>query len=391
MSVLTSLNNPLKIAAVNIPGSQGLIGMTLCPGKHQRNALSGHFQRDLQLDLDVIKCWGASAVVSLMSDEELASLQVETLGAEVEAREMHWFQLPLTDQALPGEMFERQWVYAGLLLRTLLRQGQRILIHCRSGLGRTGLIAARLLIELAMPAADAFAAVRRARPGCLETASQEHYLSAIQVMNNDIWLDRVLGCPAGGAVGDAFGHAVEPETLATLRQLGEGRVEAASPAIDDTTQACIRMLEMTHELHVLGYQKIRIFPSMAPSGCHWRVQWAPDTAFESVVEPPETLREQESVRYSSGAGWEPFGWHGVRQLSATEMAQQFVRQFPALAQAGFGDDWAYAGWFTRLLGEARKGRLPYFLADWETDLSRAVPMSQGGSFPLPPERPNRAR
>ena len=156
---LNSLNSPLIIASVEVPTGQGHIGMTICPGKHQQNALSGQFQRDLALDLDLIKSWGASAVVSLMTDEELASLHVEALGTEVEARDMHWFQLPITDRAMPDELFERRWVYAGLRLRTLLRDGKRILVHCRSGLGPIGLISARLLIELGMAAEDAIAAV----------------------------------------------------------------------------------------------------------------------------------------------------------------------------------------------------------------------------------------
>ncbi len=90
------------------------------------------------------------------------------------------------------------------------------------------------------------------------------------------------------------------------------------------------------------------------------------------------------MRYSSGSGWEPFEWQGVRNLTPLEMAQQFVRQFPELARAGQGDDWCYAGWLARLLGEVRRGRLPYMSADWPMNLTRGVPMTSGGPFPLPP-------
>ncbi len=157
------------------------------------------------------------------------------------------------------------------------------------------------------------------------------------------------------------------------------------PSIDKGILPCIRMMEMTHELHVLGYQKIRVFPSMAPSGCHWRLEWVPDYSVPSAVMPPEHSNEHEIARYTSGAGWQPFEWQSVKSLSALEMAQQFLHQFPELARAGKGDDWAYAGWLTKLLGEVRQGKLPYFLADWDIDLSKGVPMHGGEAFPLPPE------
>ena len=35
-------------------------------------------------------------------------------------------------------------------MRSILRRGSDVLVHCRGGLGRAGTIAARLLIELGM-------------------------------------------------------------------------------------------------------------------------------------------------------------------------------------------------------------------------------------------------
>lgn len=40
--------------------------------------------------------------------------------------------------------FERQWVIQGQEIRTLLRDGEDVLVHCKGGLGRAGMIAARL-------------------------------------------------------------------------------------------------------------------------------------------------------------------------------------------------------------------------------------------------------
>ena len=77
------------------------------------------------------------------------------------------------------KVFERQWDVAGDELRTLLRSGRNVLVHCRGGLGRAGTIGARLLIELGMEPATAIRQVRAVRPGAIETREQEKYVLGI--------------------------------------------------------------------------------------------------------------------------------------------------------------------------------------------------------------------
>jgi hypothetical protein len=61
-------------------------------------------------------------------------------------------------------------------LRSILRSGSDVLVHCRGGLGRAGTIAARLLVELGMKPATAIASVRAVRPGAIETSDQEKFV-----------------------------------------------------------------------------------------------------------------------------------------------------------------------------------------------------------------------
>ncbi len=146
--------------------------MTFCPGKKQSYAVSGTWDRDLDLDLARVREWGAVAVVTLMEAPELVEYRIERIGVAVEALGMEWHHLPITDVDIPREPFETLWVQSGPRLRAHLGAGRRIVLHCRGGLGRTGTIAARLLAELGVPAYDAIAAVRAARPGALETPDQ---------------------------------------------------------------------------------------------------------------------------------------------------------------------------------------------------------------------------
>jgi ADP-ribosyl-[dinitrogen reductase] hydrolase len=169
----TSLTHPLRIADVSAGRGCGRVGVTLCPGKYDPFGVSGYWQRDLGLDLDAVRAWGAAAVVTLLPRHELTMLRVERMGEEVTRRGMAWFHLPILDHAPPDAAFERQWQVAGARLRTLLRGGCDTLVHCRGGRGRAGTIAARLLAELGMNPQAAIAAVRTVRPGAIETNGQE--------------------------------------------------------------------------------------------------------------------------------------------------------------------------------------------------------------------------
>ncbi len=172
----TSLTDPLQIAALDAGQGYGRVGITFCPGKYDRQAMGGYWDRDLSLDLDAIRDWGAAAVVTLVESKELVLLRVERLGEEVRRREMLWFHIPIVDVATPDEEFERRWDVVGDELRALLLDGRDVLVHCRGGLGRAGTVASRLLIELGTEPATAIKQVRAVRPGAIETAAQERYV-----------------------------------------------------------------------------------------------------------------------------------------------------------------------------------------------------------------------
>lgn len=212
----TSLTHPLQIAELRPFAGSGRIGITFCPGKVQPGAMSGSWNRDLGLDLDAIRDWGAVAMVTLVEDHELATLQVAGMGAEVRARHMDWFHLPIPDVAVPDRRFERDWALAGPDLLGRLRAGFDVLVHCKGGLGRAGTIAARLMVELGTDPGRVIAAVRAVRPGAIETREQEHFVLSQHERPEpeppaigDAIRDRAVGGLLGLAVGDALGTTLE--------------------------------------------------------------------------------------------------------------------------------------------------------------------------------------
>lgn len=173
MRLRTSQDSPLRIAEVPCGPGQGRLGLTLCPGKKDRSA---GWDRDLGEDLRAIRDWGASTVVTLIETPEFRLLGIEDLGPEVERHGMDWVHLPIRDVDVPDERFERAWQVAGPVQHRRIDAGERLLIHCRGGLGRTGLVAALILIERGFGPSVAIDRVRAARPHAIETAAQEAYV-----------------------------------------------------------------------------------------------------------------------------------------------------------------------------------------------------------------------
>jgi len=174
--VKTSISHPLRIDEVKVPNGAGIIGMTLCPGKKINSAQSGPWNRDLDMDLKAIQAWGARALVNLMEEHEYELLRVPDYVEKVNSFPMEFYHLPITDVHPPDQRFFDLWKSAGPKLRQILLDGGKILIHCRGGLGRTGTVAAQLLVELGMPHEKAIKAVRDARYGTIETRDQERYV-----------------------------------------------------------------------------------------------------------------------------------------------------------------------------------------------------------------------
>ncbi len=120
--------------------------------------------------------------MTLIEVHEFELLGVTSLAEQVEALGMRWWHLPIRDMDTPDADFESRWREVGDELRSLLSDGFSFVLHCRGGLGRTGTVAARLLVELGSAPALAIEQVRRARPGSIETREQEEFVNRCKLV-----------------------------------------------------------------------------------------------------------------------------------------------------------------------------------------------------------------
>eukprot|EP00435_Cladocopium_sp_Y103_P037663 s152_g10.t1 len=165
----------MEMYVLTIPELKGAeIAICPCPGKRER---------DLGLDLESLKSWGAEAVVTLVQDDELQMLDVADMGAQVRTRQMEWFHCPVPDFGAPGMYFEGAWVQRGdgAKVREILKCGGKVVVHCRGGIGRAGTVSCRLLVELGVCSPEkALLWVRETRPGAVETWEQENHVLSLK-------------------------------------------------------------------------------------------------------------------------------------------------------------------------------------------------------------------
>lgn len=118
---------------------------------------------------------GIETVLSLLTQDEESELGVQDEAAEVANHGMKFISFPIPDRGIPGST-----TAAFKMLDAVhgeLRRGKNVLVHCRQGIGRAGLVAASLLVMDGTEPHAAIEEVSKARGIRVpETADQEHWI-----------------------------------------------------------------------------------------------------------------------------------------------------------------------------------------------------------------------
>jgi protein-tyrosine phosphatase len=149
------------IASLPLPAG-GMIGLCRLPGR------SG----DLLGDIECIRNWSAAIVVTLTEADEMAKLGAKDLGARLADIGIAWRHFPIVDYSIPSKDSVTAWHVLSEELRTALHSGNKVLLHCHGGVGRSGMIALRLMVELGEAPDAALKRLRSVRPGAVETDAQ---------------------------------------------------------------------------------------------------------------------------------------------------------------------------------------------------------------------------
>ncbi len=182
---MTSQSHPIRVDFVSpdVVASPGRIGLTFAPGKKDSSAWTGAWNRDLDADLGRLRShYGTDVLVSLIEDgrfriDELELLRIGDLFERVKANAMETVWFPIEDVSVPTSLDDFVGLVSQLVEAVVL--GRTVVVHCRGGLGRSGLVAASCLVGLGLTPGAAIAAVRSARRGAVETPAQAAYVGKL--------------------------------------------------------------------------------------------------------------------------------------------------------------------------------------------------------------------
>ncbi|MBE9638242.1 protein-tyrosine phosphatase family protein [Salipiger mangrovisoli] len=127
---------------------------------------------DFPGDMEHVTEWRPAMVITLVTRAELEAAGAAALGIHVEDHGSRWVHLPIPDFGTPPDEMLRRWPEVSAQARQALSGGGRVLVHCRGGCGRSGMVALRLMIEAGEATDEALARLRHLRPCAVETEAQ---------------------------------------------------------------------------------------------------------------------------------------------------------------------------------------------------------------------------
>ena len=170
MKLRDSETDPLRVDFLRA-GLPGRIGIAMAPGQKDGRIWDRDLRRDLQRLRDHYE---TALLVSLIDSAEAESLQLGHLEAMAAGAGITVAKLAIPDGSVPPS--QEACVKLVDQILGVAFTGATVVIHCREGRGRSGLVAAACLTALGRDPAEALSATRAARPGAVETADQAEFV-----------------------------------------------------------------------------------------------------------------------------------------------------------------------------------------------------------------------
>lgn len=172
-TIRNSHTHPLRIDTITLPNG-ARIGMTFCPGKKQATGMTGAWDRDLDTDLHTIKSWNPTTMIMCPEPHEYNMLQVAHIHDACAAHHISTIPFPFADDTIPTPEQQTTWDQdIEPYILDILQSGGSVIIFCKGGLGRTGLLASFLLTAMGQSGPDSVRDVRAIRTGTIYTPEQE--------------------------------------------------------------------------------------------------------------------------------------------------------------------------------------------------------------------------
>jgi protein-tyrosine phosphatase len=173
----TSENDPITVDFIPLKGKnlRGKIGMTFAPGK-KAQGMHVLWDRNLREDLSRLKeYYQTDVLITLIEKHEFSFLHIDNLFRELDSLGIKHIWFPIKDESVPDSLDIFMPLVKQIIHLTSL--GNTVIIHCRAGLGRTGMVVACCLVALGYAPKRAIEVVRNTREYTIETEEQEEYIT----------------------------------------------------------------------------------------------------------------------------------------------------------------------------------------------------------------------
>lgn len=150
-----------EFAIYDIPVVGGVLGLSPLPG------VGGY-----ESDLTTVLQWDPDLVISATLCPEMEIFGADGLGSDLTDAGVAWIHRPIVDYGVASRS-STEWSTLSVHARKLLTSGGKVLVHCRGGCGRSGMIVLRLMVECGEDPQSALARLRKIRPCAVETKAQE--------------------------------------------------------------------------------------------------------------------------------------------------------------------------------------------------------------------------
>jgi len=104
---------------------------------------------------------GINVVVSLLESSEAYDLELSEEAVACEHAGIRYRSFPIPDRCVPSRL--RELLELLRCIRIDLREGHGVAVHCRAGIGRSGLVAACILVSAGVTPDDALSEISSAR------------------------------------------------------------------------------------------------------------------------------------------------------------------------------------------------------------------------------------